>query len=107
MNELISSNILDGPPYMAMGKSEPCPEGTEITTEAECRDAFRFHVDLGIKFKSRKSFAAGSWNVLPYQCSYRAGADNTFYFNKKKTNNVRSFQNGMNKMICKKIFDAI
>ena len=99
--------FLDGPPYRAMGKAEPCPAGYEITTEEECRLVMKeWRKDLDIKLKSSviksMAFAAGSWNVLPYQCSYRAGGDNSFYFNKKKTDKVRSFLNGINKMICKR-----
>ena len=99
--------FLDGPPYRAMEKGEPCPLGYEITSEEECKLVMKkWRQDLGIKLKSSviksMAFAAGSWNVLPYQCSYRAGGDNSFYFNKKKTDKVRSFINGSNRMICKR-----
>ena len=90
-----------------MEKGEPCPSGYEITSEEECRLVMKnWRKDLGIKLKSSviksMAFAAGSWNVLPYQCSYRAGGYNSFYFNKKKTDKVRSFLNGSNKMVCKR-----
>ena len=95
--------ILDGPPFMAMGKAEPCPSGYEITTKEDCELAMKkYSLDFGIYFKSRKAFASGSWNVMPYGCSYRAGGDNSFYFNERKAKNVRSFLSGMNKMICKR-----
>ena len=87
---------------MTMEKAEPCPMGTEITTELDCRKALKNYKKLGIEIKSFKAIAVGSWNVLPHGCSYRAGGDNTFYFNKKQTSNVKSFLNGMSKMICKK-----
>ena len=85
-----------------MGKAEPCPSGAEITTQKECAAACRHSERIGIKFKSWKSLAVGSWNVLPPGCSFRAGGDKAFYFNKKQTSNVKSFLNGMSMMICKK-----
>ena len=90
-------------PYTKMDRSKPCPKGTEITTEKECSEALKYASDLGITFPpfSWTKVSVGSWSTLPYQCSYRAGSDNVFFFNKKKVKNAKLFLSGMHKMICK------
>ena len=85
-----------------MGKGKSCPKGTEIRTEEECSDALKYASDLEIVFPpfSWTKVTVGSWAALPYQCSYRAGGDNTFFFNKKYVKNPKLFLSGMNRMIC-------
>ena len=86
-----------------MDKGETCPVGTEIKTEKQCSEALNFASDLGIEISSEAStrVTVGSWGFLPYQCSYRAGGDQTFFFNHRKTTNAKLFVNGMHNMICK------
>ena len=87
-----------------MGKAELCPVGTEIDTETECIDALNYASDLEIELRvSPRSpkVSVGSWGFLPYQCSYRAGGDQSFFFNNRKGDNTKHFLSGMHKMICK------
>ena len=86
-----------------MDKGETCPVGTEIKTEKECSEALNFASDLGIEISSEAltKVTVGSWGFLPYQCSYRAGGDQTFFFNHRKTTNAKLFVNGMHNVICK------
>ena len=86
-----------------MGKAEHCPAGTEIKTEKECSEALNFASDLGITIEtsSSKRVTVGSWGFLPYQCSFRAGGDQNFFFNNRKSDSPKLFLNGMHKMICK------
>ena len=87
-----------------MGKAELCPPGTEITTEKECKAALRYASSIGIfppSYGERKSLATGSWDQVPYQCSYQALGDHAVHFNQKKTSNVEQFLSGFYKMICK------
>ena len=84
-----------------MKKAELCAPGMEITTEDECRDALGYAASLGITLGSRKTVVAGSWNNLPYQCSYQAIGDQAFHFNRKPTRNGKDFFTGAYKMICK------
>ena len=85
-----------------MGKAKSCPKGTEITTAEECSEALKYASDLGIVFPpfSWTKVTVGSWAALPYQCSYRAGGDNTFFFNRKYVKDPKLFLSGMNRMIC-------
>ena len=91
------------PPYVKLDKAKLCPKGTEITSEKECNEALKYASDLEIIFPpfSWTKVSIGSWGQLPYQCSYRAGGDNTFFFNRKKVKNAKLFLSGMHKMICK------
>ena len=56
--------------FMKMGENEPCPCGTEITTEEECESAFKQATQLEI-YPVRKSLVSGSWTGVPHQCSYQ------------------------------------
>ena len=85
-----------------MEKAELCPSGAEITTEDECRSALKYASSIGITLQNRRTLKTGSWSHVPYQCSYQAGGDQAFHFNRKETNNVDYFLDGMFKMICKK-----
>ena len=86
---------------MQMDTGKICESGSELLTEDDCTDALKYASELGISLLNRKDLQAGSWNHVPYQCSYQAGGDNSFHFNNKQTNNVHDFVNGMYKMICK------
>ena len=57
-----------------MGKSELCPLGKEITTKSECEDALKDAYLLGITLKSN-DIVYGSWDHVPYQCSYQPSGD--------------------------------
>ena len=91
-----------------MDMAESCPPGTEIKTEKECSEVLNFASDLGINIEtsSSKQLTVGSWGFLPYQCSYRAGGDQSFFFNSRKADSPKLFLSGMHRMICKngKIF---
>ena len=84
-----------------MEQAELCPTGAEITTEDECRNALGYASSIGITLGSRNTLQAGSWGHVPYQCSYQAGGDQAFHFNRRETSNVDSFLTGGYKMICK------
>ena len=83
-----------------MGQAELCPSGSEITSTDECNRALEFASELGITLGNRKNLISGSWGHVPYQCSYQAGGDQAFTFNRRETNNVASFVNGGYRMIC-------
>ena len=85
-----------------MEKVESCPTGKEITTEEECKNAMKEVYLLGITLGSRKNLVVGSWNHVPYQCSFQSNGDQAFHFNQKEVSDVKEFQNGMYKMICRK-----
>ena len=84
-----------------MEHAQLCKSGLEIKTEEECRDALGYAEDLGIKLGAREYLKTGSWGHVPYQCSYQAGGDQAFHFNREETSNVYSFCSGFYKMICK------
>ena len=89
-------------PFVKMDVAESCPPGTEIKTEKECSEVLNFASDLGITIEtSSKMVKVGSWGFLPYQCSYRAGGDQTFFFNSRKADSPKLFLSGMHRMICK------
>ena len=94
--------FIDAVPFVKMEQGETCPSGTEVTTKEECDDALKLASQLGIQLKSRKTLVVGGWSFVPSQCSYQAGGDNAFHFNKVNTENVPWFLNGMFKLICKK-----
>ena len=91
-----------------MGRAEHCQSGTEITTQDECNEALTWASALQINLSGRKQLITGSWDHVPYQCSYQAGGDQSFHFNQafhfnlQQTNDVPDFINGGYIMICKK-----
>ena len=94
--------MLEHSKYVLMDKASLCYPGKEITTEDECKDALENTYLLGITLQSRTSLINGSWDHVPYQCSYQAGGDQAFHFNRKETSNVNKFLNGMFMMVCYK-----
>ena len=84
-----------------MEKAELCHSGAEITTEDECRSALKYASSIGITLQERKNLKTGSWDHVPYQCSYQAGGDQAFHFNHKEPSNGDQFLDGFYKMICK------
>ena len=86
-----------------MAIRELCPAGTEIKNEKECSEVLNFASDLGIDIETTtsKKVTVGSWGFLPYQCSYRAGGDQNFFFNSRKVESPKLFLSGMHRMICK------
>ena len=86
-----------------MNIGELCPAGTEITTEKECSEALNFALDLGITMETSttKNVTVSSWAFLPYQCSYRSGGDQTFFFSSRKSDCSRLLSSGMHRMICR------
>ena len=85
-----------------MEKSEPCPPGTEITTEEECDRALKRATDLEINLQDRNHLVTGKWGHVPHQCSYQHNGDQAFHFNNRQTKNASGFVNGAYHMICKK-----
>ena len=88
-----------------MGYSLPCPSGTEITTEDECKEAMKWAKTLWITFQNRTSLVTGFWGHAPYQCFYEYKGDKAFHFNYKKLNNTQILQTPLGsgyRMICKK-----
>ena len=85
-----------------MKKAQLCEFGKEIETEEECKDALAHVYLLGITLQSRKSLVSGSYDDIPFQCSYQSNGDQAFYFNKKEVSNAKGFPSGEYKMICKK-----
>ena len=87
-----------------MGNAQPCSPGTEIETLDECTDALTWSVDLGIQgWQTRFSVVQeGSWDYVPYQCSYQSNGDLAFYFGTEPHKNAEEFSNGNYQMICKK-----
>ena len=98
----ISKQFSEKSKFVMMRKTESCPTGKEITTEEECKNALAEVYLLGISLGSRKNLVSGSWNHVPYQCSYQANGDKAFHFNQKEVSDVKEFKNGMYKMICRK-----
>ena len=96
----LSIYYLEKSKYVKMGKSEICPLGKEITTKSECEDALKDAYLLGITLKS-SALVYGSWDHVPYQCSYQPSGDQAFYFNQKEVYNAEKFVNGEHIMICK------
>ena len=87
---------------MKMGKGQICPPGTELKTKEQCKDALKWVKALKITQGKRQDLVQGSWDHLPYQCSYQAIGDKAFHFNTKQTKNPPNFVNGHYEMICKK-----
>ena len=92
-----------------MGTNIPCPIGMEIDNSEECEDARLWAYDLGINFYSSRSSSVyvGTWNHVPFQCSYQSGTvsnagDLAFHFNTQDNDDVASFESGAYKMICRK-----
>ena len=87
-----------------MGHGYECPPENEITTAEECTDALKWHLELGLNVVKRTALQEGSWDYVPYGCSYQAGGDSAFHWNKMYQNrlDVPSFINGNYKMICRK-----
>ena len=86
-----------------MNIGELCPPGTEITTEKECSEALNFALDLGITMETSttKNVTVSSWGFLPYQCSYRSGGDQTFFFSSRKSDGSKRLLSGTHRMICR------
>ena len=61
-----------------MSPGEECPPGTEITTEARCRDAADWY--LALSLNPQRSLQVKSWPDVPYQCS-AIRSDEAFHFN--------------------------
>ena len=74
----------------------------EIMTEEECKNALKEVYLIGITLGSRKNLVSGSWNHVPYQCSYKSIGDQAFHFNRKEVNDAKNFIDGMYKMICRR-----
>jgi hypothetical protein len=88
-----------------MGHSTPCPSGTEITTEDECKESLKWAKKLWITPQNRTSLVTGFWGHAPYQCFYQYKGDKAIHFNHKKSNNTKTLQTprgSMYRMICKK-----
>ena len=88
-------------PFMEMDPGIDCPEGTQITEEEDCKDALDYAEELGIDLGRRKHLVSGSWSHVPSHCSYQAGGDKAFHFNRRKTSNVKLLKRKMYQMICK------
>ena len=80
---------------MKMGENEPCPEGTEITTQEDCESAFKQAYQLEI-YPIRTNLVSGTWGRVPYQCSYQHNGDGAFHWNTKATGTGSGYR-----MICK------
>ena len=95
------TNLMDVVPvpltFMKMGEDEPCPGGTEITTEEECEAALTQATQFEI-YPVRKSVVSGSWSGLPPGCSYQHAGDGAFHYNTRATGNQNNYR-----MICKRI----
>ena len=85
-----------------METGERCRSGMEITTPAGCRDAIRWASELQIAIDGYTDLSVKSVSYAPYQCSYQAGGNQHFYFNRRKTIGADQFVDGNYKMICKK-----
>ena len=85
-----------------MKQPAPCPPGTEITTEDECREALKWTKKLWITPLNRTNLVTGFWSHVPYQCSYQRDGDKAFHFNYQKSKNPQSILRGSYRMICKK-----
>ena len=88
-------------PFMEMDEKIDCPEGTHITNKTECEEALNYAKELGIVLGRRKHLVSGSWSHVPSHCSYQAGGDQAFHFNRRKTSNVKLLKRKMYQMICK------
>ena len=70
-------------PFVKMAPGEPCPSGTEITTESRCREAEEGKLALGLN--PGRNFESGGWSGVPYGCSAHCCGggiynDDTFHF---------------------------
>ena len=70
-------------PFVKMAPGEPCPSGTEITTESRCREAEQWKLVLGLN--PGRDFQSGGWAGVPYGCSAHCCGggiynDDTFHF---------------------------
>ena len=89
--------------YMQMGNAQKCPEGTEIETLDECKDAMRWSEDLGIhSWTKAGQITTASWTGIAPQCSYQSNGEQHFHFNTLETENAVQFLDGNYQMICKK-----
>ena len=86
-------------PFMTMGKAEPCPSGTEITTSVECDHALLWHKELMTTIK-KETLNHNSWDFIPHQCSY--ANDQGYFFNKIQPSTMAKILDGEYKMVCKK-----
>ena len=95
------TNFIDVVPvpltFMKMGEDEPCPGGTEITTQEECEAALKQATQFEI-YPVRKSVVSGSWSGLPPGCSYQHAGDGAFHYNSRATGQFNNYR-----MICKRI----
>ena len=82
------------------GQAEPCAEGMD-TNEVDCRDALSYALSMGITLGTRDKLITGSWDHVPSGCSYEAGKDGAFHFNRKTVSNAVNFMDGTFKMICR------
>jgi len=99
-------------PYVKLdGVAKYCAWDKEINSEAECRDALRFALAMGITLGDRDQLITGSWDHVPMGCSYQANGDGAFHFNLKDESELEmeeledtpsGFQDGTFKMICRR-----
>ena len=89
--------------FVKIEQPKHCPSETEITTKSQCKDAMKWAKELGITLQAGTKFFNGSWDHIPYQCSYKYTGDNAFHFNHQIWN--EKFANHVftnYRMICKK-----
>ena len=81
-----------------MKAKEPCPIGTEVTSESRCREAQDWAASLGLNPK--RTLQVGSWNGVPYQCSAQVTGDDALHFSTNSNTDNSRFTTGEFEMIC-------
>lgn len=84
---------LDNNPFRKMKANEPCPIGTEVTSESRCREAVKWKSSLGLK----RWMAVGAWGHVPYQCTVNRKNGNV---NFSTNSNKKGFTSADFLMIC-------
>ena len=89
-----------------MDANNPCPRGTEITSEIRCGEASQYTAYL--QLNPKRYVQVGSWNGVPYQCSSQVGGvgaylnDDSLHFNSNSSTDNRRFTTGEFVMICER-----
>ena len=77
---------------------EPCPSGYEIISRDRCREAHeQAHL---LDLTPKRSLQFGSWDGVPYQCSFQVGDDSALHWSSNSTTNNARFSTGEFVMIC-------
>ena len=81
-----------------MNAGEPCPSGTEITSESRCLEAREQASSLGLN--PQRPLVVGSWNGVPSQCSAQVTGDDSLHFSTNTETDNSRFSTGEFVMIC-------